>query len=1044
MGTSNSRLASGTGRVSGSMAASVVLIALLGGCSPPLAPESSYFDERISPILIQNCARNVVGCHLPDAFGNAAGNLDLSSYDALLRRRDVLAPFGPYPIGLLLAKTTDPQQILVETFAAPDPMRPDDREVLITTDIRHGGGRIIDMGSRTFGELRRWIDSGFARTGVPIDRRQTEFGDCVSGIGFNNFEVNRFETSTDMTDPAVFENFVNNVQPILRARCAGEYCHGDRLRGYYLACGDTDVELRWNHFISQWFLADPPDESELLRRPLAVARGGSPHVGGDIFATEDDSDYRAIEGWAQALLVSNPDAVTELDFYATQGFRFFVNRVEPILVRKGCMFQNCHSAIAQNQDLQLLSGSDGRFSRASQHRNHGSARFFLALSSSDPNQSRIIAKNLFPPDFVAGGAGISHRGGSLFEDFSTPAGAANPASPDDCVGYDADNGDLNEVPAYCILARWHQIEREEAIVNREIAPDLMSAVVWVARPIGVGETTDFDTYRPGADLLIATPVVAADGSISLGAPTSLLSGCGLTPATADVRRPQVNWGATRIAFAARSAADQPLRLYWMDTDGGACAPIPNVAPPVPMENGILTHDFDPTFSPNGEIVFASTRGHLDRAAYTYQGPTRTPAAMEPGANLFVFTQFGETQVRQLTHLLNQELQPSFTAEGRVVYTVQKRQPGFHQIALRRMNLDGGDFRPFFGSRPSVGFASISACVQLPNLNVAFVSGPLHATDGAGSIGTLNLSLGVDQTGRDPRDGAYLRAQRTVSGSGVFRSPATLPTGRLLVSCDPSATDPMAGPFDFDLCELDPSTGGVRTVLATPGVAEVDPVAVYVRYVRPSQAVIESDGETLDRPLLQFDRTHSEVIFHDFPLQVSLEFTNIRAPHPLDDRIQGFDALETLPPPPTARTFADVSDRIVTDEFGPMYVANRVLGHVELNPDGSAAVFFPGGTPLLYRPTDASGAPLEFLPGGPFTGSMMPREADQYYPGEQGRRGTPRRMFNNLCGFCHAALSGSELPVATSPDVLTLASQSAAVDDTRHDMRIPPADRSPPE
>ena len=80
----------------------------------------------------------------------------------------------------------------------------------------------------------------------------------------------------------------------------------------------------------------------------------------------------------------------------------------------------------------------------------------------------------------------------------------------------------------------------------------------------------------------------------------------------------------------------------------------------------------------------------------------------------------------------------------------------------------------------------------------------------------------------------------------------------------------------------------------------------------------------------------------------------------------------------------------------------------------------------------------------FTGSMMPREDDQYYPGEQGRRGTPRRMFNNLCGFCHAALSGSELPVATSPDVLTLASQSYAVDDTRHDLRIAPADRAPPE
>lgn len=1024
--------------------ASLALLAGLAGCAPPLDSDWSYYEERIAPILSPNCARNVVGCHLPDAFGNAAGNLDLSSYDSLLRRRDVLAPFGPYPVGMLLAKASEPNQIDVETFEPLDPMRPDERTVTITTDIRHAGGRIIALGSRSFNELRRWIDSGFARTGVPIDRAQTETGECSSGIGFNNFEVNRFETGAAIGDMASFERFRDEVQPLLRARCAGEFCHGDRLRGYYIACGDTDEEIRWNYFISVWFLADPPEESELLRRPLDVNRGGSPHVGGDLFSDEDAAGYRTIRDWAVDLLTRNPDAVRELDFYATRGFRYFVNRVQPMLVRKGCMFQNCHSAIAQNQDLQLLAGSDGRFSRASQHRNHGTARGFLSLSSADPNQSRIIAKNLFPPENVSGGVGVAHRGGALFEAFTTPSGAVDPASPDDCLAYDADNDDLDEIPAYCILVRWHEIEREEAIAQGKVQPDLMTSVLWVARPLGVGETTDFDTYRPGADLLMATPSVGADGSISLGPATSLLAGCGLTQATADVRRPRVSWDATRIAFAARSAADEPLRLYWMDSDGAACGLIPGVAPPVSQENGILTHDFDPAFSPNGEIVFASTRGNLDRAAYTYEGPTRTPASMEPNANLYVYAQFDETPVRQLTHLLNQELQPGFTVNGRVMYTIEKRQPQFHQMALRRMNLDGGDFRPFFGARPSVGFASITDPIQLPNLNVGFVAGPLHATDGAGSIGFLNLSLGVAQPDRDPGDRAYLRALRTPAVGGVFRSPATIPTGRVLVSCDLGATDPMAGPFDFDLCELDPSSGSVRVVLASPGVALVDPVVVYMRYVRPSRAVIESDGETLDRPLLRFDRTHSEVIFHDFPLQVSLEFSNIRALHPLDDRIRGFDALEPLPPPTSATTFADVADRVVEDAFGQMYVANRVLGHVSLNPDGSAAVMFPGGTPLLYRPTDVSGAPLDFLPGDDFEGSMMPREADQYYPGEQGRRGIPRRLFNNLCGFCHAGLSGSELPVATSPDVLSGASQSLAVGGGMLDLNIDPASRSGPE
>ena len=109
---------------------------------------------------------------------------------------------------------------------------------------------------------------------------------------------------------------------------------------------------------------------------------------------------------------------------------------------------------------------------------------------------------------------------------------------------------------------------------------------------------------------------------------------------------------------------------------------------------------------------------------------------------------------------------------------------------------------------------------------AFVAGPLNAADGAGTIVVANRSIGPDQAGRDPGDRDYLHSMRIPvpgafgaipgvpsgpGGQGAFRSPAALPTGRILVSCDLGATDLTAGPFGYQLCEMDPIGESVRAV-----------------------------------------------------------------------------------------------------------------------------------------------------------------------------------------------------------------------------------------
>jgi hypothetical protein len=547
-----------------------LLIAIAASaCEEPVTPGSSYFDERIAPVLRVGCVEQTASCHIATLEGTAAGNLDLSSYDALMRRSDVLPAYGPYPVGVLFLKGSGPVEIAVDTLDPPDPSKPNERFVRVTTDIRHNAGQGIQLSSEASNLLKQWIAAGYTRTGVPSGDVFESTGACRSGVGRDG----AFDPSAEPANRDAYEAFKSTVQPILKRDCAGGGCHGIPIADYYLACGDTEEELRWNYFVTVEHLADPVSTSELLRRPLAAARGGTFHEGGDVFMSTDDERYSALRRWGEALVEDDPGAV--VDDEDDEGFRFFANRVQPVLVKKGCAFLNCHSA-PMFHDLRLRGGSQGTFSRVATRKNYEMSKALLAYDSPNPNDSRLIAKNLYPSTDVEGAQGLAHRGGFLFEDFGVDGTQPRPASPDLCATVDADAGDLNEVPSYCVLTRWHAIERELAVDRGEITDPALSGVVWVAREESPGDFRDFDTFRGGADLRFATATLDAAGAVTLGASVSLLGGCGLG-ASPDVRTPAVSWDGKLIAFAARASASDPLRLYSVNPDGTDCAPIAGAA-----------------------------------------------------------------------------------------------------------------------------------------------------------------------------------------------------------------------------------------------------------------------------------------------------------------------------------------------------------------------------------------------------------------------------------------------------------------------------------
>ncbi len=1006
------------------------------GCEDPAVPEGSYYDERIRPIMEANCIGQTAGCHLTAERGSAAGNLDLSSYDALMRRSDVLPPTGPYPVGLLLLKVGEAQPMSMETLS-PNP-ETGRRLVTFTSDVRHNAGQSVALSSEAFGELKRWIQSGYARTGVPRDFIYENRGACNPKLVDFHDHV---DPDAPPADEALYRSFVENVNEPLVRRCGGGNCHGVEIADLYVSCGETEQQKRINFWFALQFVNDPASASELLDRPLSMRRGGTFHEGGDVFADVDDPDYLALRRWAEEVVERRPDLLTfEAAFgEPSDGFRFFVDRVQPVLARKGCMFLNCHS-VPMFHKYRLRGGSRGAIARVPTWLNYQMSKKNLGIDSPNPNMGRLVAKNLYPPEMVDGGQGIAHRGGPLFEDFRDGSGNVQPARAELCDGFDAHGDPLDVVPAYCIVAEWHRIERQAAIDEGKLLAQPLSHVVWVRRPPGIGDVRDFDTFRGGADLRIADASVTPDGRLTLSAERSLLDGCGLGPGP-DVRGPAVSWDGRTIAFAARPSADRPLRIYRVAPDGSGCEPYPDIAPDRDEQDGILLHDFDPAFAPDGSLVFASTRPNIMGA--DYGRPTRTPAAMQPNANLYAWDrQMG--RLRQLTFLLNQEVDPAFMLDGRVIFTTEKREPDFHQLALRRQNFDGGDYHPLIAQRETVGFRAGTGVAELPNLNFVFVGGPLDATDGAGTIVIVNRSLGPDQPDRDPEDRFYLhsltiprlgalgeRAPRVIvldrTAQGVFRSTAALPTGRVLASCDLDATDVRSpAPFAFDLCEVDPYSGQSRVLVDGGGQALLDPVAVWAR--PPSKPFVSRPDEANGASRVDPEATDAIANILDFPMLEPLLYRNTRTRVLLDHRVRGFEVFAVRPPPAGARTFDELpAGSVVEDDFGRVYRDYASLGWVDLLEDGSIKIRVPGGVPFLLRAGGEGGAQLPFRPEDPFEGNRIQKEQMQLYPGERVKLSFKRRFFNSFCGTCHGTMSGREVEAAVSIDVLTQASETLSRD-----------------
>lgn len=1009
------------------------------GCTRPQEATTTYYDRNIGPILVSSCATSPSqsSCHVKaDREGNALGNLDVTSYNKLILRHDLLLNYGPYDLPELLLKVVKPYQIQLTSY--------DGQTQTITTDIAHQGGQLIDETSGAFTTLNRWIANGASVNNSPPPPPKLAFPACSQDVGSDpNFDPTKDPTSSD------YAYFRNNVDPVLGQSCAATNCHGSTVNTLYLTCGETPEQTRWNYFAASQYVSKNVYASEILRRALAPIQGGAYHEGGTVFTSPTDPRYVALTKWVR--MKGAPS-----DVPTNAGFQFFATRVQPILVKRGCMQIGCH-APAMGHDYRLRGGSGGTFSLAATKKNYLLTLEQVALDSPDPNASRLIRKNLLPN--VQGG--ILHRGGPLLSDGGDPS---------KCDLNAAATGPLDQQSEYCVIVAWIKKERQARMGSAKPLSD----IVFVERsPAPEPDTPqDYGTYAPGSDLMMVPASLDANNQVQIsGSPTSLLGMCGLNPATADVRRPAVSWDGTKIAFAARSSASEPLKIYIINGNKCALDPVINApavdesGKPVPT-NGELVHNFDPTFAPDGRIVFASTRGNImDTSAFDYQGPQRTPAdPSKLNADLYVEE---NGKIRQLTFLLNQELSPFFMNDGRVIMTTEKRAPGFYQLAGRRMVLDGGDYHPLFAQRGTVGYNQFTNIVELDDKDLAGIFSDKGAEHQAGTLAVINRSLGIDMDTTAPKS-AYVQdpsaesyidpnfyqhsikiVDPTAVGhvkpplcqqppcKGVYRDPSPLPNDDMLVSYAPNVTNVASFNGNFDVYEVDPHTGQ-KTQLITNAKDLLWPTAVYARY-NPhgiyKSKLAEPNGATQVSTSLA-DQKHSEITFLDVPLIGSLLFQNTRTGRVLPKSPQPVQVWEDMPPPKGVTSYAQGGSYVTKDQYGQLYVRRRLLGTLQIFDDGSSRVQIPGGMPIVLS--------LKIkLAGDSGPTEHFQREEMQFYPGESVRQSFRRDLFDGVCGLCHGSVSGLESHVATNPDILTQASNVAARTAAPTLLMTPGNDKGPP-
>ncbi len=789
------------------------------------------------------------------------------------------------------------------------------------------------------------------------------------------------------------ERFEREVVPALERRCASAACHGvapsAELRGEVIDRGQlflpitsdgriADVDNAYSITKTRINTVERPELSSLLRKPLARALGGEPHLGGVVFEDRETPDYLSIRDW-----IAEEDGGGEGgdidDLPPTQGL--FAKSVLPHLEQLQCLNGPCHGPTAPFTSFQPPVPIDGEtvFSRDAALKNHAAARMHLFLGGS-PLLSRLVRKGL-----ALDRGGISHRGGN--DIFFSRAAAGDPTAD----------------PAVAAILEWAELEQAETLGG----PPGLAGIVLVAGPVGPSGPFSHAGFVPGTDLFVLPAGAAAPVNV-----TAHLHPDG----PADIRDPAVRHDGARIAFAMRKSADDAHNLYEIGTGGEDPIQLTQDAGALP--GGGRLANVEPTYGPDGRIYFVSTRaGQMDDRSSTLD------------TEIWAVDPVTRALTRE-THDPALEGAPAFIPAGKsygtLSFTVLRTIGGRHESAVFRAPLDHnkkyhGDPELHAHHGITSGADIVLDMRTLPDGRFAATLLDREAMWRGGALTVFDRQLGPDLHGPDsgaPSVGGFRHAfarldlPPNAEGQSVrfARRPVPLPDGRILVTLAHGDADP-----------LDPSSLpdlGLYVLTLAEDRASLGPVVTASERLLDDPSLSERDAQPIVARPLEDDPAHERAwdpsastgrlaYRHVETLEAIMSHLPPSGPRPLRDDIEAVRLIEAVPVTPK-----DL-------EQGPLSLGGhtraRVLAETPVL-GGSLFLDVPAGRPFRIQTLDARGMAV---------GAQHNRWID-VAPGQTFPGGVSPILYPTLCAGCHGTLSGDPAESAGPvPDVVTAASITQA-------------------
>ncbi len=378
--------------------------------------------------------------------------------------------------------------------------------------------------------------------------------------------------------------------------------------------------------------------------------------------------------------------------------------------------------------------------------------------------------------------------------------------------------------------------------------------------------------------------------------------------------PEVSFDGSRILFAGKREAADAWSIFEVNIDGsnGASRPLRDL-------RQVTSGPID-CRSPGYQSTLYTLKpiGVPSEPEYHLTFVARSGAVNEhggsPATSLYACNLDGSA-VRRLTYNLSSDMDPFIQSDGRLLFAGWQRSGfnhGLHgRVALFGVNIDGTDYAAF--STDEGKRIKHMPCTTAKGLAV-FVEADKLPWDGAGTLGSVRL--------RRPLH-SYQRVTR--EDDGLFHSPSPLPDGDILVSRRSNN-----GSDTHAVGRLDPSTGKFELIFDDPAYHDIQAKAIYARP--------EPDGRSTT---VNIEDPNGKL----YCLDVGM--SDLQLPKGTVERLR---VIEGIPP-------ASFSGAFQSAAVIPALAQRRILGEIDIEPDGSFNIEIPANTPIELQILDADGMAL---------------------------------------------------------------------------------------